>query len=208
MKNRIGTESLRILIAEDDSVIVLSLKEMLQHLGHVVAGIARNGLEAVDKNRDLGPDLIIMDIEMPELDGIEAARIINDERPVPIVILTGFSDDTLIERASAVKVFSYLVKPVTEEDLKPALILAIDRFDEWQRMADELKNAQESIENKKIIDRAKWIFVERTKCSESEAYQMIRKLSRDHNVKMVIIARLIVAIAEMFESRTNRSSVK
>ena len=191
--------TLRILIAEDDSVIVLSLKEMLQGLGYAVIGIARTGIEAVEKTKELEPDLIIMDIGMAELDGIEAARIINDETPTPIVILTAYSDESLIERASKERIYSYLVKPINENDLRPALKLAMDRFHEWEQMADELKIAQESNENRRTIDRAKWILVDRTHYSEKEAYQIIQRLSRDHNVKMIVIAKLITAIIDIVE---------
>jgi AmiR/NasT family two-component response regulator len=191
---------LRILIVEDDSVIVLTLREMLQRLGHTVLGVARNGVEAVEKTLELEPDIVIMDIEMPEFDGIEAARMINRKRPMPIVILTAYSDESLIERASRERIYSYLVKPVSEDDLRPALQLALDRFYEWQKMTDELKIAQESIENRKKIDQAKWIFVEQTDCSEEEAYQIIQRLSRDHNVKMGVVADMIIAIVDILES--------
>ena len=185
-------DSLKILMAEDDSIIVLSLKNMLEKMGHSILAVARNGWEAVKKTEELHPDLIIMDIKMPELDGIKASKRIMRRRPTPIIILTAYSEDTFIEQVSKIGVSTYLVKPITEEDLRPAIKLAIDRFDELQGLIAEVSRVRDSLKTRKLVDRAKWILMEKLNCSEDEAHQKIRALSRDLNIKMADIASRII----------------
>jgi len=184
---------MRVLIAEDDSVTFLSLKDILERMGHIVVAPARDGSEAVQLVEDEEPDLIIMDIRMPGVDGIEAARTIMRERPTPIIIVTAYSDESLIERASKVGISTYLVKPVREDDLRPALKLAVDRFHEQQALTSEISQMRESLETRRLVDKAKWILVEQLGVSERQAYQRIQQLSRDRNIKMGEIARVIIS---------------
>ena len=186
-------ERLGILIAEDDSIIVMSLKDMLKRMGHSVVAVARNGQEAVDKTEELRPDLVLMDIKMPELDGIEAARRIMKQWPTPIVILTAYSEDALIEEASQVGVSTYLVKPINEDDLRPVIKLAVDRFNEQHELIAEVSRTRELLRTRKLVEKAKWILVEKLGCSEDEAYQKIQHLSRDYNIKMTEISSRIIS---------------
>ena len=188
------TESrLRILIAEDESVTVLSLKKILERLGHTVVAIARDGKEAILKADQTQPDLVLMDIKMPELDGLAAAEKILQKRSIPIIILTAYSDKTFIERTSDLGISTYLVKPVTEDDLKPAITLAIDRFKEHESLSSAVSIMKETLESKKYIEKAKWILVKQFGISEDEAHRRLQQLSRERNVKMVEIARFIIA---------------
>ena len=184
---------LKILLAEDDLMITLSLKELLTKLDHRVIAVARNGLEAIQMTKKFQPDLIIMDIKMPELDGIEAARIIREERPTPVIILTAYSDESLVERASQAGVLTYLVKPVSEADLRPALKLAIDQFHERRTLAAEVSRTKQVLENRIVIDRAKWILVQKLGCTEERAHRIIQQISRDRNTRITDTARTIVS---------------
>lgn len=184
---------LRILIAEDESVTVLSLKKILEQMGHRVVAIARDGKEAIRKAEEVQPDLILMDIKMSELNGIEAAENILKKRPTPVIILTAYSEKSFIERVSDVGISTYLVKPVNKEDLKPAITLAIDRFKERQSLASAVSIMRETLENRKVIEKAKWIFVKQYQISEEEAHRKLQQLSRERNVKMVEIAKLIIS---------------
>lgn len=183
---------LRILIAEDEAVISMSLASMLRRLGHQVVGRAKNGREAVEKVRGLDPDIILMDIKMPEMDGLEAARDILSIKQIPIIILTAYSQSDFIERADSIGVSSYLVKPVTEKDLQPAIRLAFSRFKELQALQNEIGNLKESLRARKVIEQAKGIIMEREGVTEAEAFRRIQKQSRDSNVPMVKIAESII----------------
>jgi len=190
--------ALRILIAEDDSVTVLSLKGILEKLGHTVIAAAGDGVEAIRLAEKVKPDLIMMDIIMSGLDGIEAARAIMNNRPVPIIMLTAYSEGSLITRASEAGVTAYLVKPVTEADLRPAITLARDRFQEQQALTFEVCHMRESLESRKLVDKAKRILVERCGLSEQEAHRRMVRLSRDRNIKMAEIAKVIISSGGLF----------
>ncbi|UCE18750.1 MAG: response regulator [Gemmatimonadota bacterium] len=188
-----GENRLRILIAEDESVTVLSLKKTLEGMGHSVVAIARDGKEAILHAERVRPDLILMDIKMSGLNGLDAAEEILQKRPTPVIILTAYSEKSFIERASDIGISTYLVKPVTDEDLKPAITLAIDRFRERQSLASAVSIMKETLENKKFIEKAKWILVKQFGISEDEAHRRLQQLSREGNVKMVEIAKSIIS---------------
>lgn len=185
-------ETLRILIAEDEAVISMSLASMLKRLGHMVIGRAKNGREAVEKVKELDPDIILMDIKMPDMDGFEAAKDILSIKQIPIIILTAYSQPDFIERADSIGVSSYLVKPVTEKDLLPAIRLAFSRFKELQSLQNEIGDLKESLRVRKVIEKAKGIIMEREGVTEAEAFRRIQKQSRDSNVPMVKIAESII----------------
>jgi response regulator NasT len=184
--------AIRILIAEDNDLVSLTLEEQLKGLGYDVIGIARTGLEAVDLATRLTPDLILMDIRMPELDGTEAATRINQQRAVPIIMLTAYADKETIRRAEAAGVLGYLVKPITENDLPPAINVATARFRELQSLRSEIIELQDSLESRKVIERAKGILMQRLGLSERDAYERLRQRARDKRAKMKDIAQAII----------------
>jgi response regulator NasT len=186
-------DSLRILIAEDDSLVALDLAEQLESLGHTVVGSAATGRQAVRLARKLLPDLITMDIKMPELDGLAAAREVTAERPVPIIVLTGHGETELIEEADDVGILAYLIKPVDPRELAAALRIATSRFQEFQDLHRQVSDLQEALETRKLVERAKGILMTRKNLSEAEAYAQMRQASQDQNKRLADIARAIIA---------------
>jgi two-component system, response regulator PdtaR len=190
--------TLRVLIADDESLRVMSLREQLQNLGHRVVAEASDGRAAVDLARELKPDLAILDIKMPEMDGIDAAQHIMSERPLPIILLSAYSEHDLAERAASANVSAYLMKPISEEDLLPAISLAISRFKEFQALHREVDDLRETLETRKLVERAKGIIMRRLKLSEEEAFKRLQQRSQNENKKMGEIAKAIVTADEMF----------
>lgn len=188
---------LRVLIADDEAIRLLSLKAQLKSLDLDTVGEASNGLEAVELARELKPDLVIMDIKMPEMDGIEAAKIITVERPVPIVLLTAYGERELAERAMEAGIFAYLIKPVSEADLLPAIMLATSRFAEFQLLRREIDDLKEALETRKLVEQAKGILMQRRRLSEADAFRLMQKQSQNENKKLVEIARAIVTADKM-----------
>lgn len=185
-------ESLRILIADDESLRVMSLKGQLETLGHKVVAEASNGKEAVRLAEELRPDLAILDIKMPEMDGIEAARQITATRPIPIILLTAYSERELAERAASANVSAYLMKPVSEQDLLPAIALAVSRFKEFQALHQEVDNLREALETRKLVERAKGILMRRLNLTEEEAFRRMQRRSQNENKKLAEIAQAII----------------
>src|ERR671925_1816276 len=161
--------TMRILVAEDETIIRLDLRDLLERSGFEVCAEARDGEEAVDLARSSRPDVAIMDVKMPKLDGIEAARQILDERPIPIVMLTAYGQDELVARAVEVGVFGYLVKPFREQDLVPAIRTARARADELAALREEADSLAEALAARKAIERAKGLLMEREGMSEEDA---------------------------------------
>ncbi|HYM69223.1 MAG TPA: response regulator [bacterium] len=187
----------RILIADDEAIRLIALRTQLATLGMEVVGEATTGREAVALARETAPDLVILDIKMPEMDGIEAARQITGARSVPIILLTAYSDQALIERAAAAGVFAYLVKPVAEEDLLPAILTARTRFAEFQELRKEVATLSEALEARKVIERAKGILMDRLRISEAEAFRRMQIQSQRENKRLVEIARAIITAHPM-----------
>lgn len=185
-------ESLRVLIADDESLRVMSLKGQLETLGHKVVAEASNGKEAVRLAEELRPDLAILDIKMPEMDGIEAARQITATRPIPIILLTAYSERELAERAASANVSAYLMKPVSEQDLLPAIALAVSRFKEFQMLHQEVDNLREALETRKLVERAKGILMRRLNLTEEEAFRRMQRRSQNENKKLAEIAQAII----------------
>ncbi len=190
----------RILIAEDNDLVSLTLEEQLQGLGYDVVGIARSGTEAISLAHRLAPDLIIMDIRMPEMEGTEAAAIIRNQRPVPIIMLTAYADKETIRKAEASGALAYLVKPVNENELPPAIDIALARFKEIQALRTEVVELQDSLEARKLIERAKGILMQRLGLSERDAYERLRQRARDKRAKMKDIAQAIIEAEELLGS--------
>ncbi len=184
--------SLRVLIADDESLRVMSLREQLEKLGHRVIAEASEGRAAVNLARELRPDLAIMDIRMPEMDGIDAAEEMMSERPIPIILLTAYSERDLAERAANAHVAAYLMKPVSENDLLPAIALAISRFTEFQQLHKEVDDLRDALETRKLVERAKGILMRRLDLSEEEAFRRLQRRSQNENKKLGEIANAII----------------
>jgi response regulator NasT len=184
---------MRILIAEDETIIRLDLRALLEAAGHEVVAEARDGEEAVALAREHAPELAIMDVKMPRLDGIEAARRILDERPIPVVMLTAYGQDELVSRAVDAGVFAYLVKPFREQDLVPALATARARHEELAALREEAASLQEALEARKSIERAKGVLMSKEGLSEQEAFARLRKASQVSGRPMRVIADAVIA---------------
>ncbi|MCI0478726.1 MAG: response regulator [Anaerolineales bacterium] len=185
-------DALRILIADDESLRVMSLKGQLESLGHKVVAEASNGKEAIHLADELRPDLAILDIKMPEMDGIEAAQKIMAVRPIPIILLTAYSERELAERAASANVAAYLMKPVSEQDLLPAIALAVSRFKEFQSLHQEVDDLRDALETRKLIERAKGILMRRLGLSEEEAFRRLQRRSQNENKRLSEIAQAII----------------
>ncbi|MBO9312646.1 MAG: response regulator [Chloroflexus sp.] len=192
--------AIRILIAEDNDLVSLTLEEQLKGLGYEVVGIARTGAEAVMLAARLKPDLVIMDIRMPEMDGTEATARIRDQTGIPVVMLTAFADKETIRRAETAGALAYLVKPVNEQELPPAISIALARHREMQALRNENIELQEALEARKLIERAKGILMQRLGLSERDAYERLRQRARDKRTKMKDIAQAIIEAEELLGS--------
>jgi two-component system, response regulator PdtaR len=190
-------ESLRVVIADDETIRLMSLKAQLESLGLQVVGEAVNGKQALDLVLRLKPDLAILDIKMPEVDGLEAAKGIAAEYPIPVIVLTAYSERSLAERAIEAGVFAYLMKPVSEEDLLPTLLLAKSRFREFQDLRKGISDLKEALETRKLIERAKGILMERRNLSEAEAFRRMQIQSQNENKKLSEIAQAIIMADRM-----------
>ena len=182
----------RIVIADNESIIRMDLRELLEEAGHQVVGEGANGKKAGELARKLKPDLIILDIKMPEMDGITAAKIIDDEKIAPVILLTAFSQSEIVERAKDSGVLAYLVKPVQESNLFPAMEIALSRWQEMQDLEDQLFKVKDSLENRKILDRAKGILMDAYNITESEAFRRIQKYSMSKRKTIKEVAEAII----------------
>jgi len=189
---------LKILVAEDEYLCLMGLKANLERLGYEVVGEATDGEEAIKLALDKKPDLIIMDINMPSVDGIEAIRRINNKIFIPSIIVSGYHDQELIEKASGEDIFGYLVKPVDANDLSAAIKVAMSRYKEFKRLESELKDTKLSLENRKYIERAKGILMDRKGLKEAEAMKELQQMSRNNNKKMVDLAKDIIKADSLF----------
>jgi len=190
-------EGLRVVIADDESIRLMSLKAQLQSIGLQVIGEAVNGKQAVDLVCRLKPDLAVLDIKMPEMDGLEAAKQIAAEYPIPVIVLTAYSERSLAERAIEAGVFAYLMKPVSEDDLLPTLLLAKSRFREFQDLRKGISDLKEALETRKLIERAKGILMERRNLTEAEAFRRMQIQSQNENKKLAEIAQAIIMADRM-----------
>lgn len=191
---------LRVVVADDEKDVRDHLKVVLPRLGHEVVGSAENGRDLVEQCRSLQPDLVITDIKMPELDGIDAAVKICEERPIPVIVLSAYYDGELIERAELDHVMAYLVKPVAEKDLSPAIGIAVARFEQFAAIRSEADDLRQALAERKIIERAKGTVMKRAGLSEEHAFARLQKLARDSNQKLVEIARNVLTAEEAFRA--------
>jgi AmiR/NasT family two-component response regulator len=197
----IMTRSLRIAVAEDEPLMRNYLEETLTMMGHHVVLLAKTGRELVEQTLLLRPDLVITDIRMPDMDGLDAAAEIYARELVPIIVVSAHHDPGLIERAENNHISAYLVKPIKQENLEPAIAIAMRRFQEFQATRQEADNLRQALEDRKILERAKGILMKRTNLDEPEAFRRLQKLARDSNRKLVDIAKNILMAEEAFQKR-------
>lgn len=183
---------MRVLIADDDPIIRLDLRQMLESLGYEVVGEAGDGRQAIALAKQLSPDACILDVKMPEVDGIEAAGTIAEEGIAPTILLTAYSDKELIDRAKDAGVFGYLVKPFKRTDLEPAIEVARARFDQNNQLKSEAKDWEERLEARKAVDRAKGVLMDSEGVSEAEAYRRIQIQSMNQRKSMREVAEAII----------------
>jgi two-component system, response regulator PdtaR len=185
-------DPLRIVIADDEPIIRLDLRRTLENMGHVVIGEASDGAQAVEITRELKPDVAILDIKMPNMDGIEAAKVVSTEGLAPVLLLTAYSQKDLVERAKDAGVFAYLVKPFKEADLMPAIEIAMARFEEFMDLEKEVTSLEDKLETRKAVDRAKGILMDMYGLKEQDAFRRIQVQSMNTRKSMREIAEAII----------------
>ena len=189
---------LRIVVADDEADMRDFFEKVLTRCGHQVLAVAQDGLQLVEHCRRLEPDLVITDIKMPELDGIEASRQICAQRPVPVILVSAYHDPALIERAAADHVLAYLVKPIGIADLQPAISIALRRFEESQSLLRENQELKQSLADRKIIEQAKGLLMKSADIDEKEAFRRLQELASERNIKLIDAAHSILAVEKAF----------
>jgi two-component system, response regulator PdtaR len=194
-------EGLRIAVADDEVEMRDFFEKVLPRFGHQVVAIAENGAELVEHCRRLQPDLVITDIKMPELDGIEASTRICRERPVPIILVSAYHDPALIARAETDHVLAYLVKPIGLADLQPAIAIAMRRFAELQALHSECKDLRQALTDRKVIEQAKGLLMKLASIDEKEAFRRLQELASEKNQKLIDAAHSILAVEKALAPR-------
>ena len=194
------TKPIRVVIAEDEAIIRLDLKESLEAEGYAVIGETGRGDEAIDLVRMLEPDLIILDIKMPGMNGIDAAKVISDKGLAAVILLSAFSQQDLIKEASNAGVLAYLVKPFQRSDLVPSIELALGRFEEISGLKQEAVMLKESLETRKLVDRAKGLLIDNYGLKESDAYRYLQKKAMEDRTTMKAVAEDILADTSRVDS--------
>ncbi len=190
-------QAYRIVIADDESIIRLDLKKVLEDAGHTVIGEASDGESAVNLARSLHPDIVILDIKMPVMDGLSAAKILTDEAIAPVLLLTAYSEAELVERAKDAGVFGYLVKPFQESDLRPAIELATARFEQMRALEEQVGELEDKLETRKLLERAKGILMDNHGLKEAEAFRRIQVQSMTTRKSMREIAEAVILANEV-----------
>ncbi len=195
-----SNSSLRVAVADDEADMRQYLQETLSVMGHSVVHVAQTGADLVEGCRQTLPDLVITDIKMPDMDGIQASTEICTTRPVPVILVSAYHEPELIERAMHDHVLAYLIKPIKQADLVTAIALAMRRFAEFQALHKEAENLRQALQDRKLIERAKGILMKRAQLDEPEAFRRLQKLASDKNLKMVKVAEMIVTAEEALGS--------
>jgi response regulator NasT len=191
-------DALRIAVADDELDVRDYYQRILPRLGHQLVSIAQTGRELVEQCRALRPDLVITDIKMPDMDGIDAAEAIYQNEPVPVILVSAYHRPQLFERARSDHILAYLVKPTKQADLEAAIAIARRRFAQFQALRKESADQKQALENRKIVERAKGLLMKKAGLDEDEAFRRLRKLARDRNQKLVDVARVILAAEQAF----------
>ena len=194
-------KKMSILVADDEALIRMDLKEMLEDAGHDVVAEAANGEQAVALARKFLPEFVIMDVKMPVMDGLAAAKIIADEGIAPVLLLTAYSQQDIVEKAKEAGVVAYLVKPIREEQLFPAMEIAVSRFKEMQELSAELDDLKESLVTRKLLDRAKGILMTAHGMTEQEAYRKMQQFSMAKRISLKELAESIIKAASNKKSK-------
>lgn len=190
-------QSLRIVFADDDAEVREYFEEILTRLGHHVA-LAQNGRQLIEQCRTAKPDLIITDIMMPDMDGLQAAQRVCQERPVPIILVSAHHDAELLARLSTEHVQAFLIKPVKEPDVQTAVTLAMLRFEQFQSLRQEADDLRQALEDRKLLERAKGAVMKRMQVDEQEAFRRMKRVASDKNRRLIEIAQMIVAADEVY----------
>jgi AmiR/NasT family two-component response regulator len=190
-------QQLRLVIADDDTLIRMNLKETLEALGYLVIGDVGDGQSAINLTRALRPDLVVLDIKMPKMDGIAAAKVLNDEQLAPVLLLTAYVERAQVAEACAAGVMSYIVKPFREADLMPAIELAVARYQAFRSMGQRAGDLAETIEVRRLVDRAKGVLMDTQGLKEQEAFRKIQQLSMNTRKSMSEIAQAILLTAQI-----------
>jgi response regulator NasT len=185
-------KSLRIAVADDEPDMRDYFKKSLPRLGHQVVAVAENGQQLVELCKIHQPDLVITDIKMPEMDGIEAAIAIYRDRPVPVILITAYHDPEFIARAEADHILGYLVKPVEHANLEPVIALAMRRFEQFEALRKEASDLRQALEDRKVIERAKGVIMKRGSLDEQEAFRRLQTLAREEGRKLIDVAQMIL----------------
>jgi two-component system, response regulator PdtaR len=192
------SRSLKIAVADDELDMRDYFQQILPLLGHRVVAVAETGRELVEKCRSAQPDLVITDIKMPDMDGIDAAAAIYRDAPVPVILVSAFHDPEFIHRAEADHILAYLVKPIKQADLEPAIAIAMRRFEQFRALRQEAADLKQALEDRKLIEKAKGILMKKAGLDEHDAFRRLQKLASDKNKKLVEIARMILTAEEAY----------
>jgi two-component system, response regulator PdtaR len=192
------TRALKIAVADDELDMRDYFRQILPLLGHTVVAVARDGRELVELCKMVHPDLVITDIKMPDMDGIDAAAQIYHHAPVPVILVSAYHDPEFIRRAEADHVLAYLVKPIKQADLEPAIAIAMRRFEQFQALRKEATDLKQALEDRKVIEKAKGILMKKASLGEHDAFRRLQKLASDKNRKLVEIAQMILTAEEAY----------
>jgi response regulator NasT len=190
---------LRIVVADDEPDMQEYFRDVLARLGHEAVGVARTGDELVAQVQALRPDLAITDIKMPGMDGLEAVAKICQHGPLPVVIVSAHADERFVERAEKDHIFAYLVKPVRETNLGPAIRIAMRRFDEFQALRQEANDLRQALNDRKLIERAKGIIMKQAQLDEEAAFRRLQKIASSTNKRLAEVAAMVVATSQALE---------
>jgi response regulator NasT len=191
---------LRIAVADDEPDMLLFFRELLPHLGHEVVAEAATGRELVERCNQARPDLVITDVRMPDMDGLRAAAEVNRRERVPVILVTAHHDAEILGAGAGEYIMAYLAKPVKPVDLQAAVRLAILRFENLQTLARESADLRQTLEDRKLIERAKGVVMKRVRLDEEEAYRRMRKVASDTNRKLIEVARSVATSEEVFQA--------
>lgn len=194
------TPSLRIVVADDELDMRDYFRKILPRLGHNVVAVAETGEELIDRCRAQRPDLVITDIKMPGIDGIDAAQKIYEEMPIPVILVSAYSDAKLIERAESDYIMAYLVKPIKQTDLEPTISLAVRRFEQFEALRHEASDMRQALEDRKTIERAKGVLMKELGLSEADAFRRLQKTASARNLKLIDVAHLALTTAKAMHS--------
>jgi response regulator NasT len=192
------TKPLRIAVADDEPDVRDYFRRILPRLGHQLVAVTQTGRELVEQCRAARPDLVITDIKMPDMDGIDAAAEICREEPVPVILVSAYHHPQLFERAKGEHILAYLVKPAKQSDLEAAIAIAMHRFEQFQALRREAADLRQTLEDRKIIERAKGALMKELHLDEAEAFRRLQRLARDSNRKMAEVARMILNLGTAF----------